>query len=293
MKLLVFGSVNIDHTYDLSHLVRAGETLSSERYTRNEGGKGFNQSIALLKAGVPVYFAGAIGQDGLFLRDRLVEMGADVTHLNVLPVPTGHALIQVDADGQNAIILYGGANREITKDMIDRVLADFGAGDYILLQNEIANVEYIIQRAGEKGIHVVLNPSPISPELARFPFHRVAWLLLNEVEGEDLSGEKDPESMLNVLTARYPRMQMVLTLGEKGAVYACGGERIRQDAFPAKAVDTTAAGDTFTGYFLASVLQGDTVCEALRRAARAASMAVERSGAAASVPLKCEVDAVM
>ena len=293
MKMLVFGSVNIDHTYQLHHLVRAGETQPSEAYARNEGGKGFNQAIALLKAGQKVHFAGAVGEDGLFLQKRLEEMGADTAHLAVLPVPTGHALIQVDAQGQNAIILFGGANREITKEMIDRVLEDFEAGDFVLLQNEISHVDHIIRRAGEKGMQVVLNPSPISPELQYFPYQHVSWLLLNEVEGEDLTGETEPERMLSSLIAKYPDMRIVLTLGHKGAVYAHGSERISQAAFPVRAVDTTAAGDTFTGYFLGAMLEGMDVQLALKRAALAASIAVSRPGAALSVPFRDEVDGLI
>ena len=293
MKMLVFGSVNIDHTYQLPHLVRAGETLPSHTYARNEGGKGFNQACALLKAGEKVHFAGAIGEDGLFLKQRLEQLGADVNNLAVLPVPTGHALIQVDAAGQNAIVLYGGANGQIPPEMVDRVLAGFDAGDYVLMQNEISSGAEIIRRAHARGLRVVLNPSPISTELLTFPLDKVEWLLLNEVEGEDLTGEKQPERMLDALTNRYPGMHIVLTLGEKGAVCASDGERVYQAAFPVKAVDTTAAGDTFTGYFLSSLLRGDNVQYALKRAARASAIAVSRPGASVSVPFAGEVDALL
>ena len=125
MKLLDFGSLNIDHTYQLPHLARPGETLASDSYHKSEGGKGFNQAVALAKAGQEVYLAGAIGQDGLFLRDYLQELGVHTEQLRVLDAPTGHAMIQLDAEGQNCIILFSGTNGMITEAMIDEVLTEF------------------------------------------------------------------------------------------------------------------------------------------------------------------------
>ena len=188
MKLLDFGSLNIDHTYQLPHLVRPGETLASDSYHKSEGGKGFNQAVALAKAGQEVYLAGAIGQDGLFLRDYLQELGVHTEHLCVLDAPTGHAMIQLDTEGQNCIILFGGTNGMITEAMIDEVLADFGAGDYLLLQNEISHVVSIICAAHAKGMHIILNPSPMSPELLTWPLELVEWFILNEIEGADITG---------------------------------------------------------------------------------------------------------
>lgn len=215
MKLLDFGSLNIDHTYQLPHLVRPGETLASDSYHKSEGGKGFNQAVALAKAGQEVYLAGAIGQDGLFLRDYLQELGVHTEHLCVLDAPTGHAMIQLDAEGQNCIILFGGTNGMITEAMIDEVLADFGAGDYLLLQNEISHVDSIICAAHAKGMHIILNPSPMSPELLTWPLELVEWFILNEIEGADITGKTQPEEMLDELLRRYPACHVVLTLGER------------------------------------------------------------------------------
>ncbi len=289
MKLLVFGSLNIDHTYRMPHLVREGETLTSSAYARSEGGKGFNQAVALAKAGQPVHFAGAIGQDGLFLRDYLQSLGVNTDHIRVLEVPTGHAIIQVDEQGRNAIILFGGANQAITEAQVDEVLAQFGAGDYILLQNEISLGDVILRKAHAKGMQVILNPSPISDELLRWPFDLVDWLILNEIEGCDMTGQTEPDKIIAALQQELHIPHIVLTLGDKGAIYADREVCIRQCALPADVVDTTAAGDTFTGYFFASFLSGHSPADALRKAAAAAALTISRPGAARAIPFAEEV----
>ena len=293
MKLLDFGSLNIDHTYQLPHLVRPGETLASDSYHKSEGGKGFNQAVALAKAGQEVYLAGAIGQDGLFLRDYLQELGVHTEHLCVLDAPTGHAMIQLDKEGQNCIILFGGTNGMITEAMIDEVLADFGAGDYLLLQNEISHVDSILRAAHAKGMHIILNPSPMSPELLTWPLELVEWFILNEIEGADITGKTLPEEMLDELLRRYPACHVVLTLGERGSIYADAAQRIDQSIVTAHTVDTTAAGDTFTGYFIHALLQGEAIQQALKTAACASAITVSRPGAGRSIPAAEEVQAAM
>ena len=292
MKMLVFGSMNIDHVYRMPHLVRTGETLASSVYQRNPGGKGLNQAIALARAGMDVHFAGAIGRDGLFLRDYLASFGVDTSLVRVLEEPTGHAIIQLDEAGQNAIVLYGGANQQLTEDSIRATLADFGAGDCILLQNEINLLEEIIRQAKAKGMQVILNPSPMSGALPPL-LPLVDWLILNEVEGEDVTDCREPDAMLDALLNRCPDCRVVLTLGVQGAMYADRTRRCFQPAFPVQAVDTTAAGDTFTGFFFRWVLGGGTVEEALRVAARASAIAVTRPGAGGSIPAMAEVAALL
>ena len=289
MKVLVFGSLNIDHVYQVPHFLRPGETLDSTAYSRNAGGKGLNQAIALARAGQDTAFAGAIGLDGLFLRDTLMESGVDTRHVQVLAAATGHAIIQVEATGGNAILLFGGTNRMITREMAQSVLSTFAAGDCVLLQNEISCGKEILQSAKEKGLCVALNPSPASPDLHAWPLELADWLILNEVEGEDLTGASQPQAMLDELNRRFPHTAIVLTLGENGAFYRDGHQQLHQPAIPVKAVDTTAAGDTFTGYFLASVLAGKDPAFALRIAAHAAAVAVTRPGAGASIPTATEV----
>lgn len=289
MKVLVYGSLNIDHVYQLPHFLRPGETLSSLSYQRNTGGKGLNQAIALARAGQEVWFAGGIGSDGLFLRDALTAEGVDVRLLQVTDTPTGHAIIQVDAQGNNAIVLYGGANQCVTQDSIREAIGQCHRGDLVLLQNEINLVPEIIRAAKERGLQVALNPSPASPEMSGWPLEMVDWLLLNEVEGHDLTGCTAPEEILDALHEKYPACRIVLTLGEEGAFYSDGQKRVYQKAVSVRAVDTTAAGDTFTGYFLQAVLAGCSAPEALKRAACAAAIAVSRPGASASIPRADEV----
>jgi len=289
MKIFVFGSLNIDHTYHVPHMLRTGETLSSTRYTKNVGGKGFNQAVALSRAGADVCFAGAIGADGVFLTDYLRECGVDTSCVHQIDEPTGHAIIPVDAQGNNAILLFGGANQKITNEMIEGTLSKAKQGDWILLQNEINEGDRIIRAAHKKGMQIILNPSPVSSALLNWPLELVSWLILNEVEGEDITGKHDPQAILSELLRRYPACRIVLTLGEKGSVYADANYRHEQEICPCKAVDTTAAGDTFTGYFLQAAAQGKSIPDALRLAAKAAAIAVSRPGAAASIPMACEV----
>ena len=293
MKILDYGSLNIDDIYSLPHFVRPGETISSTAYAQNAGGKGFNQGVALRKAGCDVRFGGAIGHDGQFLVDYMNELGVDTRCIEVLDVPTGHAIIQVEEAGGNCIILFGGANRCVTDEMIDRALAPMEAGDYLLMQNEINAPQRLIEKAYAKGVKVVLNPSPAAPEMKQWPLDKVDLFILNEVEGGDLTGESDPEAILDALLAKFPDSRVVLTLGEQGSVYADAKQRIRQAAFRADAVDTTAAGDTFTGYFLSALMEGKDIPYALKLASRASAITVSRPGAAKSIPTLDEVLAVL
>lgn len=290
MKLLVFGSLNIDHVYHLPHLVREGETISSECYERNEGGKGFNQAVALAKAGQEVWMAGAIGSDGVFLKNELDELGINTSLIKQVNAPTGHAVIQVDANGNNSIVLYGGANYEITTEMIDEVLSHFTEGDYVLMQNEISHGDVLISKAKGQGLRVILNPSPVTNALEQWPLHLVDTLILNEVEGKDLTGKDDPNEIISTLLSRYPACRIVLTLGADGSMYADETQRGKQPSILVQTVDTTAAGDTFTGYFIHSVFSGKTMEKSLLRAAHAAAITVSKAGAAKSIPFAHQVD---
>ena len=289
MKILNFGSLNLDLVYQMPHFVRAGETLSSTAFSRNVGGKGLNQSVALAKAGAEVYHAGLVGEDGALLRDFLRENGVDVRFVRTIDQPSGHAVIQVEPAGNNCIFLYGGANQCVTEEFIREALSPFEAGDFLILQNEINDIGRIIELAAEKGMQVVLNPSPIADNLKELPLDKVSWFILNEIEGAELTGETEADRILDKLTALYPGAQIVLTLGGDGSVYAGNGRRIPQSVFKVQAVDTTAAGDTFTGFFFAAVADGVSAADALRRASKASSISVTRPGAAASIPTLEEV----
>ena len=234
-------------------------------------------------------WAGAVGPDGQMLLNYLASAGIDTSYISRLEEPTGHAVIQINREGENAIIIHGGANRKIPGSMIEKNLGAFHKGDWLLLQNEINDVDQIIRKAHGQGMTIVLNPSPVTTEMKSWPLELVDWFVLNEIEGEDLTGRKDPEEMLTELVRRYPGARFVLTLGEKGAVYADIRTRIRQPAIPAQVVDTTAAGDTFVGYFIAEMTRDAGIRQALLTAAAAASVTISRKGAGESIPMIGEI----
>ena len=294
MKVLNFGSLNIDYTYQVDHFVRAGETMSSESLQVFSGGKGLNQSIALSKAGADVWHAGAVGAgDGDFLIEQMKKAGVHTELIEHLDGQTGHAIIQKDPAGQNCILLYGGANQRITREMVDRVLTQFEADDFLILQNEISEIGYIMEKAHEKGMKIVLNPSPMNAKILSYPLEYVDYFLLNEVEASDICGieaTKDPQALMNGLVKRFPEAKIVLTLGGDGSVYRDGDAVLRQGIYKVPVVDTTAAGDTFTGYFIASAVKGNSVPDALLKAAKAAAITVMGKGAAPSIPWDKQVE---
>lgn len=290
MKILNFGSLNVDHVYSVDHFVMPGETEASKSLMLNCGGKGLNQSIALARAGAKVFHAGKIGSDGSMLRERLAADNVDLSYLSVAPCPTGHAIIEVDKNGQNRIILFGGANTAIGRDDVDTVLSGFKKGDLILLQNEISCLPYIMERAHEKGMNIALNPSPMTDELAAMPeLGYVRWFIMNEVEGQALTGHSDWRDIIAEMSRKFPKSEVVLTLGKDGAIYSDGHTSEKHGIYDVPVVDTTAAGDTFTGYFLAAISSGESAKKAIELASRASSMAVGRKGAADSIPTFDEV----
>ena len=289
MKVLNFGSLNLDYVYSVDHMVTPGETLASYGMNVFCGGKGLNQSIALTKAGVTVYHAGMIGEEGDILLETCRDGGVKADYIRKIEGRSGHTIIQVDKTGQNCILLYGGANQSITKEYVDEVLAHFEKGDILLLQNEVNMLDYIIDSAYEKGLMIILNPSPYNSALDRCDFNKISMFLLNEIEGAQVTGEENTDKILAKLKEIYPDAKVVLTLGGDGSVYQYKEEICRQGIFKVKAVDTTAAGDTFTGYFISSIIEGMSVPAGLELAARASAIAVSREGATASIPLKEEV----
>ncbi|MCI8737780.1 MAG: ribokinase [Lachnospiraceae bacterium] len=291
-KVLCFGSLNIDYVYKVDHFVQKGETISSTALNVFCGGKGLNQSVTLGKAGCEAYHAGLIGEDGRFLMDMLTDSGVDVSQIGISEeIRSGNALIQNDAEGDNCIILYPGANFAITKKQADEVFRNFDRGDYIVLQNEISELAYIVKRAKEKGMIIVLNPSPMNERLTPEILNAADWMVLNEIEAMQLTGcaQDGEEELAEALRKKFPHSRFVLTLGVKGSCYIDNGTKIHQDIFSTDVVDTTAAGDTYTGYFIAGLLKGWDIPECLKVAAKASSITVSREGAAPSVPWIKEV----
>ena len=289
MKILNIGSLNLDHVYNVDHIVAGGETQSSKSLRAYCGGKGLNQSIALARAGALVFHGGLIGSDGEALLDMCRENGIDTTYIRQIDGRSGHTVIQVDKQGQNSILLYGGANHQFTEAYIDDILKNFGEGDILLLQNEINFVDYIVEQAFLRGIKIILNPSPMNEALKKADLTKVSLFIMNEIEGEQITGEKEAGKILARAKMLFPKARLVLTLGKKGSVYTYGNEELWQKAYPANAVDTTAAGDTFTGYFIAGMTRGLDAKASLDLAAKASALAVGRRGAAPSIPWLREV----
>ena len=294
MKALVFGSLNIDRTYRVEHLVRPGETISARSMELFCGGKGFNQAVALRRAGMNTAFSGAVGPDGGMLLEALDRNGIDRSLVLSLPESTGHAVIEVDDNGQNSILILAGTNGLITPERIREVLDRFGPGDLLVAQNEISHVDLLLREAAERGLVIAFNPSPFNEKITACDLRHVDYLLINETEGLELTGESDSGRILSKLGNQYPRMNVVLTLGENGSVFRDrDGSVVQAAAYPVRAVDTTAAGDTFTGFFLEAVCRGVPAGDALRRASVAAGIAVSRKGAEPSIPSAEEVETAL
>lgn len=289
MKILNFGSLNLDYVYQVEHFVRPGETISALSQTINCGGKGLNQSIALSRAGAAVWHGGCVGTGGERLAALLEENGVDTRFLRQTDVLQGNAVIQVDASGENCILLFGGSNQAVTEEQIDNTLAAFGSGDMLVLQNEISGLPHLVAQAATQGLTVVLNPSPFDKAVSTLDLSQVSWLIMNEVEAEGLSGSADPIKAWTVLHGRWPKLRTVITLGSAGSVLCTPDEIIHQRAETVSVVDTTAAGDTFTGYFLACLAKGLPYRVCMETAAKAAAVSVTRKGAAASIPYMAEL----
>ena len=292
MKILVFGSYNIDKVYSLPHLPERGEMLTSGSLETHVGGKGLNQALAFQQAGARVFAAGKIGPDGAFLVEHLKKAGVDVSAIDRTAAHSGHAVIEVDPRGQNQMVLFGGANREITEDYCDALLAAHRDAALLLTQYETSCVEYLLRRAKEAGVRTAMNPSPFTAALRDFPYELADILILNEAEAAAITGETDPEKAARELQKRN-HGEVIVTMGADGALFCNGPRLIREPAVPAEAVDTTGAGDTFTGYCLHALLSGAAPREALRMGAAAAAIEVTRPGAAEAIPDRAEVLAAL
>lgn len=291
MRILNFGSLNIDHVYTLPHFVAPGETIAAKTFSTHFGGKGHNQSIAFARAGATIFHAGCVGPNGTDITQNLAATGVQTQFVQTVSEVTGHALIQVEDSGQNAIIVYAGANGTVTPPFVDSVLENFGPEDRLVLQNEISCLPYLLTKAAERGIPVVFNPSPFGDEIAGYPLAHVDTFAVNEIEGAALAGETEPVKICESIFRQYGA-KTLLTLGANGAAYYDGNAFVFQPAInPAKVVDTTAAGDTFTGYFFTMLFNGQTPAKALKVAAAASAITISRLGAASSIPTWAEVKA--
>lgn len=294
MKILVLGSINIDYNYSVGHITTPKETQASTSLEMCPGGKGLNQAVTLARTGMEVQLAGIVGSDGMEMLETIRQAGVDISLVRTIDGRTGHAIIQVDEMGQNAILLYGGANRKVDESYVDAVLEGYQEGDVLVIQNEISCLQYIIDSAADKGMFIVLNPSPCTRELLRSDLSRVSMFCLNEVEGRAMTSYVQPGDILFHLEELYPNSEFVFTLGSQGAFYKKGVTQCYHPALSIPATDSTAAGDVFESYFLASYLEGKTPTDALKYATYAAALSVTHVGAAYfSAPTRKEVEEFM
>lgn len=290
MKVFNFGSVNIDHVYRVPHLVRPGETLSSQSLTTVLGGKGANQSVALARAGVPVQHLGRLGEIDGWALNQMQAVGIDTSRVELIDGPSGHAIIQVDDNGENSIVLHGGANVSFDTGAVSTVLSQCQPGDWLLMQNECNGLTEAFESADQLDLKIAFNPAPMNDALASLPLERCAVLIVNETEACALANRGASEDALEVLADQYPKTRLVLTLGSQGAIFRFGTHELRQSASSVNVVDTTGAGDTFVGFFLAALIHGLDDSEALHRACAAAALSVTKAGATPSIPDAAAVD---
>jgi len=253
------------------------------------GGKGLNQSIALARAGADVCHVGCIGKDGDVLRQALEKNGVNTSFIEQVDGPSGHAIIEVDSKGENSIVLYGGANQKNNADSISRVFKHISEGEFVLIQNEINGIPEIIKQGTKVKCQIVFNPAPMSTEVMNYPLQKVDYFILNQSEAEAMTGYNEPNEMLRQLHKQFPHSKIVLTLGSQGAIYKDAKQQIFTDAVLTVALDTTGAGDTFIGYFLAEMCQKESIHQALKIASKAASHCIQKAGAADSIPFRSEL----
>lgn len=292
MNIINIGSMNIDLVYELAHFVLPGETTAATHFSRHVGGKGLNQSIALARAGVSVLHVGAVGEDGDCLVNTLSTAGVDISCIQRLPGASGHAAIQVNPQGQNAIIIHAGTNAALKKSDIDEALAHTDA-QALLIQNETNLVPYAIRAAKQRGMTVFYNPAPMLPEVLGYPLDAVDVLIVNEHEAQQLTRKDVPSEQLKALRELWPDLTVVMTRGAEGVIISTQANTHSYPAIPVAFIkDTTGAGDTFIGYFIAAILQGCDLGEAAQQGMRAASLCISRAGASESIPTRAECDAI-
>jgi len=292
MKILVYGSLNIDLVFSVDHIAALGETISSLSLSKNAGGKGANQAAALAKAGMETWISGKIGKDGVFLLELLESYGVHTEKVVHYEGPSGQAIIQVDKSGQNSIVLFAGGNGLVQPDEINKCLSFFEKGDLIVLQNEISNTGLIMEKAKSSGLKVALNPSPWNEEAGKLPIDLADILFINEIEGAGLAGLENTipvTEILDQLCTCYPKTEIILTAGSRGAYYGFGKIRAKGEILDIPVVDTTGAGDCFSGYYLAARERGLSVQASLDIASKAAAITVSKKGAMESIPFKDEV----
>ena len=290
MAIINFGSINIDHVYQVDHFVQPGETLASTHYQQLLGGKGANQSIALAQAGADVCHVGSIHENDAAFKQALIKKGVDCRGVKCSETPSGHAIIQVTPSGENAIVLFGGANQTITAKTVMQALDGTKPSDWVLTQNETSSIDQVLRQAKEKQLKVAFNPAPMSESVKSLPLECIDLLIVNETEAAALTEKDSLDDIVAVFKEQWSECEVIITLGKAGVMMLKNNDCIKVDAFLVDALDTTAAGDTFIGYFLSAYSNHTDAKRALIRGCAASAIAVTREGAAQSIPTQKEVD---
>lgn len=287
MTIYNLGSINIDLVYRVDHFPVPGETLTSDDFSKGLGGKGANQSIAIARAGGDVRHIGAIGEDGRWALDIIAQSGADVRGVTLIDTPTGHAVINVDQAGENTIVLFAGANRALTETQISESLEGATAKDWLLLQNETSLGVFAARLAKSKGMKIAYSAAPFEAEHALEVLPLTDLIAVNEGEAAQLS------QALGVDAKDIDVPQLLVTKGAHGVWYRDARGTYEQPVFSVAPLDTTGAGDTFLGYFLAALDGANPVQTALETATAASAIQITRHGAASAIPLRAEVQAFL
>ncbi|WP_299349103.1 ribokinase [uncultured Shimia sp.] len=281
MAIYNLGSINADYFYRVPHLPSAGETLAATSVLRGLGGKGTNMSVAAARAAARTIHIGAVGEDGRWATDRLLEYGVDTRHITTLPdTPTGHAIINVEDSGENAIVLLPGANHEIPESTIGAALSEASPGDTLLLQNETNNQAQAAEIAKRLDLFTAYAAAPFDAEAVQAVLPYIDILFFNAVEAAQFEQATDQSP------TDLPVRQVIVTRGSQGCtLFDNQLEEVRHfPALPVTPVDTTGAGDTFTGYVLAALDRGLPMPQAITLATRAAALMVTRHGTADVIP---------
>ncbi len=298
--VVVLGSINTDLVVRVQHFPRPGETMHGSDFAMIGGGKGANQATAAARLGAPVQFIGAVGADDFGTRRiaELAEAGVDVSGIRrIADSPTGVALITVNAQGENTIIVAAGANWRVTESDISGTMLAMAAGGLLAAQLELPleTTAAGLARARMAGLTTLLNTAPYKPE-ARSLLHHVDILVANAVEAGDLAEwasaatEENGADVAARLRARGPHT-VIVTLGAAGVIVATATETTLIPAPRVQVVDTTGAGDCFTGAFAAALVGGAEIDEAARRAVSAASYSTTIFGATTGMPTTEQLDA--
>ncbi|MEM8730251.1 MAG: ribokinase [Pseudomonadota bacterium] len=278
MTIWNLGSINADLVYAVPHLPGPGETLAATSLTRGLGGKGANMSVAAARAAARVAHIGAVGSDGAWAVERLMEYGVDTRFIAQVGHPTGHAVITVDPAGENAITILGGANQAVPAERVGQALSQAAAGDIFLTQNETNGQAEAARTARDLGLRVAYAAAPFDAQAVQALLPFLDLLILNEVEAEQMS------AATGLAIPDLPVQDSLVTLGARGCRwYSIAGPRDFA-AHKVTAVDTTGAGDTFSGYVVAGLDRGLPMAQAISQAMRAAAIMVTRHGTADVIP---------